>query len=128
MTVFTQQIGRGLRLHPGKETCVIIDLIGNYRNADIKLSLFDTEPSEGKTRNIQPTLPDFCEINLDVNVIDLLKEMFRKRQPRREKLFNDYMDLKREIGRRPTYLELHLKGASDSPQYKQEFQFIFWFS
>lgn len=127
LTVFTQQIGRGLRLHPGKETCVIIDLIGNYRNADVKLSLFDTEPSEGKTRNIQPTLPNFYEINLDVNVIDLLKEMFRKRQPRREKLFHDYMDIKRELGRRPTYLELHLKGGSDSPQYKQEFHSYFGF-
>ncbi|MDQ7864893.1 DEAD/DEAH box helicase [Peribacillus frigoritolerans] len=42
LTVFTQQIGRGLRLHDSKEHCVIIDLIGNYRNADVKLSLFDT--------------------------------------------------------------------------------------
>ena len=121
LTVFTQQIGRGLRLHPDKETCVIIDLIGNYRNADIKLSLFDTQPSKGTTRNIQPALPNFCEINLDINVIDLLQEMLRKRQPRREKLFNDYKNLKREIGRRPSYIELHLKGASDSPHYKQEF-------
>ncbi|WML56022.1 DEAD/DEAH box helicase family protein [Neobacillus sp. PS2-9] len=127
LTVFTQQIGRGLRLHPGKEACVIIDLIGNYRNADIKLSLFDTEPGEGKTRNIQPTLPEFCTINLDVNVIDLLQEMSRKRQPRREKLLNDYLELKKELGRRPTYLELHLKGRSDSPQYKQEFQSYFGF-
>jgi hypothetical protein len=122
LTVFTQQIGRGLRLHPNKEKCVIIDLIGNYRNADIKLSLFDTQTNEGKPRNIQPALPSFCEIDLDVNVIDLLNEMIRKRQPRREKLLKDYMDLKRELGRRPTYLELHLKGASDSKQYRQEFQ------
>jgi predicted house-cleaning noncanonical NTP pyrophosphatase (MazG superfamily) len=48
LTVFTQQIGRRLRLHDGKETCVIIDLIGNYRNADIKLGLFHTEPTDGK--------------------------------------------------------------------------------
>ncbi|MEH7749474.1 DNA helicase, partial [Neobacillus drentensis] len=127
LTVFTQQIGRGLRLHPGKETCVIIDLIGNYRNADIKLSLFETQPSEGKARKIQPTLPNSCELNLDVNVVNLLKEMSRKRHPRREKLFNDYMDLKRDLGRRPSYLELHLKGASDSPQYKQEFSSYFGF-
>ncbi|MDQ1146067.1 superfamily II DNA or RNA helicase/HKD family nuclease [Bacillus sp. SORGH_AS 510] len=127
LSVFTQQIGRGLRLHPGKEACVIIDLIGNYRNADIKLSLFDTQPGEGKTRNIQPTLPEFCEITLDVNVINLLQEMSRKRQPRREKLLNDYLELKKELGRRPTYLELHLQGRSDSPQYKQEFQSYFGF-
>ncbi|WP_066254276.1 DEAD/DEAH box helicase family protein [Neobacillus drentensis] len=127
LTVFTQQIGRGLRLYPGKESCIIIDLIGNYRNADIKLSLFDTQPNDRKTRTIEPTLPLYCEINLDINVINLLKEMSRKRQPRREKLFNDYMDLKRDLGRRPSYLELHLKGASDSPQYKQEFSSYFGF-
>ncbi|WP_042355663.1 DEAD/DEAH box helicase family protein [Bacillus rubiinfantis] len=130
LTVFTQQIGRGLRLFPGKESCVIIDLIGNYRNADVKLSLFDTQPSEGKSRNIQPLLPQLCEMNLDVRVIDLLKEMTRKKQPRREKLWNDYQSLKRDLGRRPTYLELHLYGASDSPQYKQEFHsyvgFLHW--
>jgi superfamily II DNA or RNA helicase/HKD family nuclease len=127
LTVFTQQIGRGLRLHPGKEACVIVDLIGNYRNADIKLSLFDTNPSEGKTRNIQPTLPQFCELDLDINVINLFKEMMRKRQPRKEKLLSDYLDLKRDLGRRPTYLEIHLKGASESTQYKQEFQSYFGF-
>lgn len=122
LTVFTQQIGRGLRLHPGKETCVIIDLIGNYRNADLKLSLFDTEPQIGKIRNIHPSVPDLCKMELDLNVVNLLEEMARKRQPRREKLVNDYMDLKRELGGRPTYLELHLMGASDSPQYRQEFK------
>jgi superfamily II DNA or RNA helicase/HKD family nuclease len=127
LTVFTQQIGRGLRLHPGKDNCVIVDLIGNYRNADVKLGLFDMRPSEGKVRNIQPTLPKFCELDLDLNVINLLQEMSRKRQPRKEKLFNDYMDLKRELGRRPTYLELHLKGVSDSPHYKQEFHSYFGF-
>jgi superfamily II DNA or RNA helicase/HKD family nuclease len=127
LTVFTQQIGRGLRLHPGKEACVIIDLIGNYRNADIKLSLFDTNPSEGKPRNNLPSVPQFCELDLDINVINLLQEMMRKRQPRKEKLYNDYFDLKRELGRRPTYMELHLKGASGSPQYRQEFQSYFGF-
>lgn len=87
----------------------------------------DTQPNEGKPRNIQPILPGFCEIDLDVKVIDLLKEMIRKRQPRREKLFQDYMDLKRDIGRIPAYLELPLKGASVSPQYRQEFSSYFGF-
>lgn len=78
LTVFTQQIGRGLRLHPEKESCVIVDLIGNYHNADIKLSIFDTIPRKGKTRNIHPALPQFCDFDLDINVINLLKEMMRK--------------------------------------------------
>jgi superfamily II DNA or RNA helicase len=121
LTVFTQQIGRGLRLAPGKEVCVIIDLIGNYRNADIKLSLFDTDPSETVAKKIHPSVPEFCELNLDVNVINLLKEMNAKRHPRREKLINSYNTLKQDLGRRPTYLELHLKGFAESVQYRQEF-------
>jgi superfamily II DNA or RNA helicase/HKD family nuclease len=128
LTVFTQQIGRGLRLHDGKETCVIIDLIGNYRNADIKLGLFHTEPADGKGKHlINPVVPEFCAIDLDVRVIDLLKEMLRKTHPRRDRLFNDYHVLKNEIGRRPSYLELHLRGASETVQYKQEFQSYFGF-
>jgi superfamily II DNA or RNA helicase/HKD family nuclease len=128
LTVFTQQIGRGLRLHDGKETCVIIDLIGNYRNADIKLGLFHTEPIDGKGKHlIHPVVPEFCGINLDVSVIDLLKEMIRKTHPRRDRLFNDYHLLKNELGRIPSYLELHLRGASESVQYKQEFQSYFGF-
>jgi superfamily II DNA or RNA helicase/HKD family nuclease len=120
LTIFTQQIGRGLRIYPEKEACVIIDLIGNYRNADIKLGLFDTDPNEASSKKIHPTVPEFCEVNLDVNVIDLLKEMNAKKFPRREKLLNAYTSLKHELGRRPTYLELHLKGSADSVQYRQE--------
>ncbi|MDD9311793.1 DEAD/DEAH box helicase family protein [Cytobacillus firmus] len=129
LTVFTQQIGRGLRLHDSKSHCVVIDLIGNYRNADIKLSLFDTS-EKGSNRTLEPMLPELCEMNLDVQVINLLQEMTKKKQPRKEKLLQEYQELKLELGRRPTYLELHLKGAADSVQYKQEFKsyhgFLVW--
>ncbi|UYG95349.1 DEAD/DEAH box helicase family protein [Cytobacillus firmus] len=129
LTVFTQQIGRGLRLHVSKSHCVVIDLIGNYRNADIKLSLFDTS-EKGSNRTLEPMLPELCEMNLDVQVINLLEEMTKKKQPRKEKLLQEYQELKLELGRKPTYLELHLKGAADSVQYKQEFKsyhgFLAW--
>nr|WP_326099512.1 DEAD/DEAH box helicase [Paenibacillus pabuli] len=49
LTVFTQQVGRGLRLAEGKSHCVIIDLIGNYRNADVKLSLLDVRGDEERS-------------------------------------------------------------------------------
>lgn len=29
--VFQQQIGRGLRLHPGKESCLVLDFVGQHR-------------------------------------------------------------------------------------------------
>ncbi|MFF2855480.1 DEAD/DEAH box helicase family protein [Peribacillus sp. NPDC058002] len=127
LTVFTQQIGRGLRLHDSKDHCVIIDLIGNYRNADVKLSLFDINLSKQKTKTIEPIVSELCDIKLDIQVINLLKEMAKKKQPRRDKLVNDYHILKQELGRRPSYLELHLKGASDSPHYRQEFSSYYGF-
>lgn len=123
LTVFTQQIGRGLRRHPEKTHCTIIDLIGNYRNADLKLSLLDTSRNEQKkAKLVDPIHPELCEINLELNVINLLKELSQKKQPRKEKLLYAYQDLKEELGRRPSYLELHLYGSADSKEYKQEFR------
>jgi superfamily II DNA or RNA helicase/HKD family nuclease len=132
LTVFTQQVGRGLRLYEGKDYCVIIDLIGNYRNADVKLALFDTERGEGKKKKatLIPTVPTNCSIHLDVRAINLLEEMRKKRQPRREKLLFDYQQLKQELGYRPTYLQLHLYGRSEAAEYKSEFKsyfgFLYW--
>ncbi|RLQ06199.1 DEAD/DEAH box helicase family protein [Geobacillus sp. FSL K6-0789] len=133
LTVFTQQVGRGLRLYEGKDYCVIIDLIGNYRNADVKLRLFDTWRDETKKtarEPIVPTVPETCELHLDVQAIHLLEEMQKKRQPRKERLLADYRQLKQELGRRPTYLELHLHGRSEAAEYKSEFGsyvgFLYW--
>ncbi|WP_424237594.1 DEAD/DEAH box helicase family protein [Bhargavaea ginsengi] len=123
LTVYTQQIGRGLRLADGKSHCVIIDFIGNYRNADVKLAVFDEtgEYGEKRGRFAEPAVPEVCEFNLDLQVINLLKEMARKRVPRRDALIAAYFDLKRELGRRPEYLEFHLQADADSKAVKQEF-------
>jgi len=29
--LFEQQLGRGLRLAPGKESCLVLDFVGRYR-------------------------------------------------------------------------------------------------
>lgn len=125
LTVFVQQIGRGLRLHPGKSHCTIIDLIGNYRNADIKLRVFDLETNAEKARQSIATvgiLPSNCSIELDTRVIHLLQELSFKRLPRQETLRMAYIDLKVELGRRPTYLEFHLFGNADIQVIRQEFR------
>ncbi|MBR2564907.1 MAG: DEAD/DEAH box helicase family protein [Paenibacillus sp.] len=134
LTVFTQQVGRGLRLSEGKSHCTIIDLIGNYRNADVKLSLFEVHGKEkvsGKALDSAiPEVPDNCGIHLETQVVNLLQELSRKRMPRREKLHQDFLDVKRELGRIPTYLELHLMGQSKSIGYRSEFGsyigFLYW--
>lgn len=134
LTVFTQQVGRGLRRHPEKTHCTIIDLIGNYRNADLKLRLFDTARNEKtKNKSFNPIPPPLCEINLEepvIKLIDLMLELAQKRQPRKEKLLFAYQGLKEELGRRPSYLELHLYGKAGSREYYQEFDsyigFLYW--
>jgi superfamily II DNA or RNA helicase/HKD family nuclease len=130
LAIFTQQIGRGLRLHQGKEHCVIIDFIGNYRNADIKLQLFDTERRDKKKKAGSITAPATCVVDLDLKVIDLLEELSRKRQPRKEKMKEAFIQAKQELGRRPTYLEAHLYSGGDGIVYRQEFGsylgFLYW--
>lgn len=131
LTIFTQQVGRGLRLYPTKEYCTIIDLIGNYRNADVKLTLFDTRTgTERKNHHCKPVVPFNCSMELETGVINLLQEMARKRQPRKEKLLQAFEEVKRDLGRIPTYLELHLYGRENSRAYRQEFtsyiRFLDW--
>ncbi|QKX50032.1 DEAD/DEAH box helicase family protein [Planococcus glaciei] len=121
LSVYTQQIGRGLRIAEGKSHCVIIDFIGNYRNADLKLAVFDKEEKPKGSKAIQPLVPVGCEFNLDLQVIDLLEEMRRKRAPRKEALVMAYRELKKEMGSRPRYLEFHLHANADSKTVKQEF-------
>ncbi|MHA6482183.1 DEAD/DEAH box helicase [Paenibacillus sp. strain BS8-2] len=123
LTVFTQQVGRGLRLAQSKTHCHIIDLIGNYRNADVKLRVFDEREDTSAAGTVASTavLPVGCELKLDTKVIDLLAELSRKKLPRREHLLNAYRQLKQELGRTPTYLELHLNGRANSREYAGEF-------
>ncbi|MBP1995822.1 DEAD/DEAH box helicase family protein [Paenibacillus eucommiae] len=133
LTVFTQQIGRGLRLADHKNYCAIIDLIGNYRNADVKLKLFSKQEGQEKGSKKEPIIPSVpvdCEINLETEVINLLDELSRRRLPHRDQLLRSFLDLKNELGRVPTYLELHLHGSSNSLEYRNEFGsyigFLYW--
>jgi superfamily II DNA or RNA helicase len=116
LTVFTQQVGRGLRLSQEKTHCTIIDLIGNYRNADVKFRLFanDQKVKGGGREAAIPAVPVGCELHLETSVINLLNELSRKKLPHRERLHRSLLDLKNELGRIPSYLELHLHGSSNS--------------
>ena len=122
LTVFTQQIGRGLRLADGKSHCVIIDLIGNYRNADVKMRVFTEDGEQPKSLNAAAlNLPETCDFRLDLAVVNLLEEMKRKRSPRKQQLVDAFLKLKTDLGVRPTYLDFHLKADADSRSIKQEF-------
>src|SRR5699024_290335 len=128
LVVFTQQIGRVLRLADGKDHCVIIDLIGNYRHADTKLQVFSDGKTVGKRQDKHiPIVPATCEIHLETDVINLLEAMRKKRSSRKERILDSYLTVKEELGRRPTYREIHLYGIVPSQEFRQAFGGYFSF-
>ena len=71
-TVFLQQIGRGLRVHPGKDSLVILDFIGQSRREyrfDFKFAALLGRKGQGSIRRAIeerfPPLPSGCSIDLD---------------------------------------------------------------
>lgn len=124
ISIFTQQIGRGLRLTEGKSHCIIIDCIGNYRNADRKLRIFKPhlKPNEKLKLNQVETIPmTDCLLHFDLDVIDLLEEMSRKHRSYRQQIIDAYFELKVELGRRPTYLEMYLNSQIQELNLPREF-------
>lgn len=124
MVVFVQQVGRGLRTAAGKDGCTIIDLVGNYRNADKRLAALGVASLAGLGRRVEElTVPGLagCRISLDLAVIDVLKKLQKRSTPRAEMVRQAYLALRSEYGRRPTYLEFHLGSGLDSTWVRQEF-------
>lgn len=123
IAIFTQQVGRGLRLADGKEKCVIIDFIGNYRNADRKLKMLNpTMTNKADLQAIQSIPETDIVLNLDLEVIDLLQEMIRKNQSYKQKIIAAFEEVKVELGRRPTYLELYLQSGYEDLNVAKEFK------
>lgn len=68
--LFQQQIGRGLRLHPKKESCLVLDFVGRYRS-DFRFDrLFSSLTGLGRSDLIEAvergfsSLPPGCHIQL----------------------------------------------------------------
>ena len=127
IAVFTQQIGRGLRLAEGKSHCVIIDLIGNYRNADTKLTVFLAEPpvDEVSLNHIKDSLPELCIFEFETKLINLLEVLSSKGKTVEEKYIEAFYRLKLELGIRPTMLDFHLKSDFPSDTVHQTFYSYF---
>ncbi len=122
MVVFLQQIGRGLRLTEGKTRCTIIDLVGNYRHVDRRLEALGIASLSALSPTHVEGLPDGCNMTLDFDVIELLRQLHRRNSRPKDLLRHAYLALKAELGRRPTYLEFHLQSGVDSGLVRKTFQ------
>ena len=131
-TVFLQQLGRGLRLHPGKPELKVLDLVGNHRGVHRKFPLLlglDEEEVRGrKLTNVleavarqEYSLPPGVRIDLDLQVIDVLAAMARRGEPRRDAMLEDFQELATSLGHPPTLLEVHRLGRFSVRTHLQEF-------
>ena len=70
-TVFLQQLGRGLRLHPGKDVCTVLDFIGQHRREfrmDRRLRALFGGSRKHLIEQVEggfPFLPAGCQMQLD---------------------------------------------------------------
>jgi len=79
-TLFLQQLGRGLRLHQDKQTCLVLDFIGQHRSEfrfDRLLSALTGLPRGSLREAVEhgfPTLPSGCHLDLDRVARELVLE------------------------------------------------------
>ena len=117
MTVFLQQLGRGLRLHEGKDSLTVLDFIGNYRNAHVKLSLLagldhsvDADPGQAlralqrwQLQGIRPdAIPEGVEVRFEPVALDALRDALRRSSPQRELMLGELRELAERLGHAPS--------------------------
>lgn len=97
--VFLQQLGRGLRLYPGKERLQVIDLVGNHKACLGKPLLLEQQLTHRHGARGEPVLAPGCSINLDPTLLPMLARLNATRRP---PLLQTYRELKAQLGYRPT--------------------------
>lgn len=90
--LFEQQLGRGLRLASGKDSCLVLDFVGRYREEfrfDQLLQVMTGLPKRRLVEDLEhgfPTLPPACHISFDrvagERVLASLKYIARQTWPR----------------------------------------------
>jgi hypothetical protein len=121
--IWMQQLGRGLRISPGKDRLTIIDYIGNHRAFLMKLraiaALANREAeTSGRLRELLDqfvaetiSLPPGCEVTYDLTAIDILRQLL-KPTGTENALESFYRDFEERHGIRPTAVEVFHAGLN----------------
>ena len=114
--VFLQQLGRGLRKHPGKHGLTVIDFIGNYRRAHHLPRLLAGENPwlEREAPRHTPTDEEYPEGYRELRLPG--HQALRRAgqgDPLPERLRDTYWRIKTALGRQPTRVDVY--EGSDIP-------------
>jgi hypothetical protein len=105
-TLFLQQLGRGLRLHPGKDSCLVLDFIGQHRDEfrfDNILAGMTGLPRARLRKAIEdgfPYLPSGCALQLDAVSRDTILRSLKTSIAGAKRLIAELQELSTEA--RPT--------------------------
>ena len=131
MTVFVQQLGRGLRLHEGKERLIVLDFIGNYRRAQYKLPFLtgieDDSPEaiatalKALSTDSKSSLPDAVEVHLEPLALERLRSVMEAPSSLRESLKAEFRRVQSELGRRPRLVDIERRARYPGRQYRMSF-------
>lgn len=115
--VFTQQLGRGLRLHPLKDYLTVLDFIGNHNKAFmIPIALsgqsnYDKDDIMLETKSSFLSIPGDTFIRLEEKTMtQILTQLERYNFDDMKNLKEIYYELKREINRIPSLLDYGFDG------------------
>lgn len=115
--IFLQQLGRGLRLSPGKSYLNVLDFIGNYRFAGKIPEML--AQNAGNAANItgerqrKDDYPDGCIVDFDLRLIDLFHRMQQNSRGMGERIDDEIDRIKDQIGHVPGRMELFTYMDSD---------------
>lgn len=109
--VFLQQLGRGLRRSKGKEYLNVLDFIGNYEKAGKAPYLLSGKPYNievmGSSAFLQDfEFPDECMVDFDLRLVDLFREMEKRKQTIRDHIQEEYLRVKELLEKVPERMEL----------------------
>lgn len=111
--LFLQQLGRGLRLHPGKSHVQVLDFIGNHKAFLNKPeSLFGMRSLREFVRRQKGgdlPLPKGCFANYDLGVIDFLEKVIETLP---KGMVETYEQLRSVDQRRPSAVEMYRAGVN----------------
>jgi superfamily II DNA or RNA helicase len=133
--VFYQQFGRGLRRFVGKDHCIVIDFIGNFKNAYRTVENLGLEPYDDgaqiesvgdRTGKAILNVPTGCIIEFDERIIDVFGQQtmdprFASRQNIARILIYQYKKVERRLGRRPLPRDIDRTCVVNSPFYAMVF-------
>ncbi len=133
--IFTQQIGRGLRISNGKDYLLVLDFTGNCYKCDINYEvlndIFETNIEKDVRDRISSDNPSEiiiqnigCEVRLSKRKIDVIKDSY-DRAITAEKLIENYFNVKNKLGRQPSSKDFEKNKNSITLYSLSSYRYLF---